>query len=82
MLRIFTVLEEIRETQRIHSTILQSLTRQMNPQPEEAALPDVTFPLTSEAQFDDLENRLTEISFQNALVSLYNVCVLYLNVFV
>jgi hypothetical protein len=69
LLRVLTVLEGVKETFKIHGSVLASITRQLSTDKDLPVLPDgVNFPLQSRAEFDSFE-KMADASFQKALVS-------------
>jgi hypothetical protein len=69
LFKVFTILEDVRETQRVHGTMLQSIARQLSATSDEASLPDgLDLPLTSLDQFDNLETKLVDPITQKAMV--------------
>ena len=65
MQRLLTTLEEIKETQKTHSVMLQSIMKQINtPQLEnDNELPiDINFPLSNIKDINDLEEQLKDRS--------------------
>lgn len=70
LLRVLTVLEDVKETLRVQGSMLASVMRQLSTDKEIPALPDgVHFPIHSEAAFDAFERTATDTSVQKALVS-------------
>lgn len=73
-LKLFTLLEDVRETQRVQGSMLQSIMRHLEPQQPDAVLPEgVTLPLTSMSAFDELEANLSDPACQSAIVSSLNL---------
>ena len=73
MQKLLTTLEEIKETQKTHSVMLQSIMRQINtPQLEnDYELPnDIHFPLSNIKDINDLEEHLKDQSIKRTLVSI------------
>lgn len=69
MVRILTVLEELKETQRVHGSMLQSLLRKVNEQQETTELPkDTNLPLSTMEEFDCFEEKAQDSAFQTAMV--------------
>ena len=57
ILWVLTVLEEVKETQRLHGSMLQSLLRKINEQQEIVELPrEVNLPMSTLEEFDGLED--------------------------
>ena len=70
MLRILTSIEELKETQRIHGSMLQSILRRMNEQHDQHKLPsDVALPLRSLKELRVFEEKAKEKIFCDAMVS-------------
>lgn len=69
LVRVLTILEEIKETQRIQASMLQAVLRRLSTQQDGPTLPDGSdLPLVSLSAFDDFESKAKEPTFQNALV--------------
>lgn len=78
MLKILTSLENVRQTQKLHSSMLQSMARQMNAAGGFATLelpPDVLFPIKSEDDLKQVEDKLLDISTMKVLVSHFTVLI-------
>jgi len=76
LLRVLTGLEDVKETLRIHGSMLQSVMRQLSTDRDLPDLPDgVHFPLQSEAEFDEFEKRASDASFQKAWVSYMTILI-------
>jgi hypothetical protein len=72
LLRILTVLEEVKETQRVHSSMIQSALRRLSEQYEPSELPPgVDLPLRSLEDLDAFEEKANEKTFCNAMVSFH-----------
>lgn len=72
LLRILTVLEEVKETQRVHSSMIQSALRRLSDQHEIPELPPgVDLPLRSLEELDIFEEKATEKAFCDAMVSFH-----------
>ncbi|KAJ8046375.1 hypothetical protein HOLleu_05025 [Holothuria leucospilota] len=70
MQKVLALLEDVRETQRIHSGILKSLLQKGRVEHESYSLPDgVKLPLKSLAELDAVEERLADSTFQIGLES-------------
>ena len=84
LLRVLTVLEDVKETLRIHGSLLQFVLRKLSTDGDHPDLPDsVHFPLQSEAKFDEFEKRAGDTSLQKALVSFTKILIeIFNNVFV
>ena len=71
LIRVMTSLEEVKETQKIHSHMLSHLLKKGNIHHEEPTLPEgVSFPLRSPAEFNLNEEKLADSSFRSGLVSI------------
>jgi hypothetical protein len=71
MRRLIGILEDVRETQRVHSSMLQNLMRQGVRTDDPVALPEgVSFPLKSIEEFQEMELRLADPTFLNGIVSI------------
>jgi hypothetical protein len=83
LLRVLTVLEDVKETLRVQGSMLASIMRQLSTDKEIPVLPDgVYFPIQSEAAFDEFEKIATDTSVQKALVSSMIILIsLYCKVF-
>ena len=69
LLRILTVLEEVKETQRVHSSMIQSALRHLSDQHELPELPSgVDLPLRSLEELDRFEEKASEKTFFDAMV--------------
>ena len=67
--RIFSILENIQETLKLQSRLMQSMLRKNHQPQEEVALPEgPIFPIQNLEAFDELETKLADPAFQNALV--------------
>ena len=70
LLRIFTILEDIRESQRVQARTLHSIQQQLSTKTDDTSLPDgIHLPVKSIDEFDDLDAKLQDATLQNALVS-------------
>nr|XP_055051218.1 uncharacterized protein LOC129437076 [Misgurnus anguillicaudatus] len=68
--RLLTVLEEIKETQKVHGRMLQSLLTQRDATTVRAALPeDTVFPLRTVSDVDAMEQKLSDPTFLNQVVA-------------
>ena len=75
--RQLTLLEEIKETQRIHTSLLQAIMRQLTAVKERGVLPEgIHLPIRTIEEFDNIDKLAANLPFQNALVSL---CIIYAN---
>ena len=64
------LLEEVKETQRMHTGILNSLLKKINSVPEHAEVPDdIQLPLKTSDQLNELEEKLKDQTTRNKLVS-------------
>ena len=69
--QVLSLLEDIRDTQRVHSTLLQALVRKTNTVPDDVALPnEILFPMTCTEDFDKIEKELLDQAILNRVVSL------------
>ena len=69
MVRILNVLEEMKETQRVHGGMLQSLLRKVNEHREQLEMPnDANLPLATAGDFDAFEVKAQDAAFQTAIV--------------
>ena len=71
MIRMLTKLEEIKQTQRQHAALLQSILRQMNVLggQGQSELPEsMKFPMETPADVDSVENMLRDSSTKHVLV--------------
>ncbi len=69
LIRILTALEEIKETQKIHASNIQSVMRMLKASDHVPTLPDdIGLPLTEMKAFDDMEAKLQDASFLSAMV--------------
>jgi len=79
LLKIFSILEDIRETQRVQARTLHNIQQQLSTNTDDATLPEgIHLPVKSIDEFDDLDAKLQDASLQNAVVS---SCSFYQNVF-
>ena len=74
LLRIFTILEDIRESQRVQARTLHSIQQQLSTKTDDTSLPDgIHLPVKSIDEFDDLDAKLQDATLQNALVSSFSL---------
>ena len=70
MIRMLTMMEELKQTQQVHSSMLQLMLRQMDQREEMQALPEgIDVPLTSMDDFDNFEIKAEDAAFQKAMVN-------------
>ena len=68
--QVLKLLEEVKETQRVHTGILNSLLKTVNSVAEHAELPDdIEFPLKTTDDRNKLEENLKDKTIRNQLVS-------------
>ena len=76
--RVFSILENIQETLKLQSRLMQSMLRKNHQPQEEVALPEgPIFPIQNLEAFDELETKLADPAFQNALVCLHTHMTMY-----
>jgi hypothetical protein len=74
LLKVLSAMEDIRQTQKIHSAMLQSIQKQLQTtsRTEELKLPDnMKFPLSSVEEVDELEKTLSDEAVKKTLVRIY-----------
>jgi len=84
LVKLLSVMEDIRQTQKIHSAMLQSIQRQMQAtsSTEESKLPDnIKLPLSSIGDVDALENTLSDETVKKTLVRSILHCYVILYIF-
>lgn len=68
--RILYLLEDIKQTQRVHGGLLQSLLRKGSVVPDDVELPeDAQFPISTLDEFHHMERCLRDTNFQQRVVS-------------
>jgi hypothetical protein len=79
LLRLLTALEDIKETQRVQNSMLQSIMRRMKEKHEQAELPEgLLLPLRTMEELDAFEEKAEDKAFCNAVVSFsFVICVLH-----
>uniref|UniRef100_UPI00358EE34C uncharacterized protein isoform X2 n=1 Tax=Myxine glutinosa TaxID=7769 RepID=UPI00358EE34C len=69
MTKVLSLLGEVKEALKVHSSMLQSLVRMSRTTQEEAIMPEgLDFPLQSLADFEVMEGKLSDPAIQNGLV--------------
>jgi hypothetical protein len=61
--KLLTVIEDVKQNQKIHSAVLQSIQKQIQvaPRNDDAQMPDgVKFPMSSIEEVDSLEQHITQ----------------------
>lgn len=66
--RLLTVLEEIKETQRVHGRMIQSLLTQQDARAVAALPEDIVFPLRTVSDITAMEQKLSDPTFQKQVV--------------
>lgn len=71
LVKVLSSLEDIRQTQKLHSSMIQNIIRRQQVMDEPVAgLPDgMSFPINSLAELDDVELQLSDTTARNLLVS-------------
>ena len=71
VLKLITLVEDVRQTQRLHTTMLQGVTKIISnaPEPHTEQLEPMKFPVSSLEDLDDLEQKLKSTASQKQLVS-------------
>lgn len=70
--RILTVLEEIKDCQKVQGSMIRSILQQREPKDVVPILPEgITFPLKSFSEVDDVELKLCQSDFQKNEVSVF-----------
>ena len=72
--QVFTLLEDLKGTQRVHSNLLHALVKKHSGVPETGEIPDdTTLPLESMGQLNELEGKLKDNTTRNKFVSLLEI---------
>lgn len=70
MIRMLTMMEELKQTQQVLLSMQQQMLRQMDQREEMQALPEgIDVPLTSMDDFDNFEIKAEDAAFQKAMVN-------------
>lgn len=70
MIRMLTMMEELKQTQQVHGSMLQLMLRQMDQREEMQTLPEgIDVQLTSMDDFDNFEIKVQDAAFQKAMVN-------------
>jgi hypothetical protein len=70
MLRVLTVLVDLKETNRVHGSMLQVILRRLNEQHEQAELPSgIDRPLGTLEELDAFEEKAQEKGLRDVMVS-------------
>lgn len=82
LIRLLSSIEEMKQTQKLHSNMLQSVMRQLKGSEKMttvAQLPErIRFPLESLAEIDDLEIHLEDAATNKKVVNIFLIFLLHL----